>query len=65
MDLAPEVDRNIPSPRHEVLQRLEGAVAVQGAAIVERDTRSRPPEAFVLNVLLHPRQLCWRQMAPF
>ena len=35
---------------HEVLQRLESAVAVQSAAIVVRDTRSRLPEAFVLDV---------------
>jgi hypothetical protein len=48
---------------HEVLQRLEPAVAVQGAAVVKLNTRSRLAEAFVLDVLLHPRLLRWRQMA--
>jgi len=48
---------------HEVLQRLERAFVVQGAAVVELNTQTRLAEAFLLDVLLHPRLLRWRQMA--
>jgi len=36
---------------------------VQGAAVVELNTQTRLAEAFLLDVLLHPRLLRWRQMA--
>ena len=38
---------------HEVLQRLEGAVAVHAAAVVELNTRTRLAEALVLCCFIH------------